>query len=249
MLEVVRAPDFRVPARGLLIDCDGVLVDSDASVRRSWARWASGRGLDAERIVEQAHGRRSGDTVAELVDPGERAGALAMIDQLELDDAASVTAVPGAAELLAGLPPERWAVVTSGTTALAGARLAAAGLPRPAVLVSADDVTEGKPAPDGYLAAAARLGLPAARTVVLEDSPAGLAAGRVAGVGTVIGVGERARDADPALADLVVRDLRGLRWAADTLAVPVAALLVRAPGGPVSSPSPPAAPPGPRADR
>jgi sugar-phosphatase len=105
-------------------------------------------------------------------------------------------------------------VVTSGITALATARLAAAGLPPPPLLVTADDIDNGKPAPDGYLAAARGLRLPPDRTVVLEDSPAGIAAARAAGVGAIIGVGPRAREADVTVA---VEDLRAVRWSAGGL--------------------------------
>ncbi len=97
--------------------------------------------------------------------------------------------------------------MTSGTRPLARARLQAAGLPLPDVMVTADDVSAGKPAPEGYLAAAAALGVPPADCVVLEDAVAGVLAARAAGVGAVIGVGERALATD---ADVVVTDLRAL---------------------------------------
>jgi sugar-phosphatase len=59
-------------------------------------------------------------------------------------------------------------------------RLRAAGIAPPEVFVTAEDVIRGKPAPDGYLAAAARLGVPPAECVVIEDSPPGVAAGKAA---------------------------------------------------------------------
>ena len=205
-----------IPCRGLLFDSDGVLVDSDASVALSWSRWARHRGFDPEHVTGLVHGRRSADTVALLVPEAERAEALARVNRFEVEDAAGVTACPGAAELLRGLPHMAWAVVTSGVRALAEARLTAAGLPKPAVLVTADDVVEGKPAPEGYRRAAALLGLPAGDCLVLEDSVAGAAAGRAAGA-RVLGVSSRALDSD---ADLVVADLRGVRF--DGTAVHVA---------------------------
>ncbi|MFD7712075.1 HAD-IA family hydrolase [Streptomyces sp. NPDC059786] len=198
-----------IPCDGLLFDNDGVLVDSDEGVGLAWSRWARDRGLVPEDVVALVHGRRSADTVALLVpDPGQRAAALAEIDRLEVEAAVTTAALPGARPLVDGLPRDRWAVVTSGVTALARARLAAAGLPAPPVLVTADDVSHGKPAPDGYLAAAAELGFAPQRTVVLEDSAAGARAGAAAGA-TVIGVGERSLTTD---ARIVVRDLRGLVW-------------------------------------
>jgi sugar-phosphatase len=210
-----------VPARGLLFDADGVLVDSDASVERAWTRWAHRWDLDPASVRAMVHGRRSADTVALLVDHADRARALADVDRYEVEDAAAVTACPGAAALLAALPREAWAVVTSGKRELATARLAAAGLPAPKVLVPAEAVPRGKPDPAGYLLGAAGLGLPAADCVVLEDSPAGIAAGVAAGA-AVVGVGERALGTD---VPVVVRDLRGLTWAGAALRIPAEALL------------------------
>lgn len=201
-------PRLVLPCRGLLFDSDGVLVDSDASVVLSWSRWARHHGLDPEHVAGLVHGRRSADTVALLVPEEERARALAMIDSFEVEDAATVTACPGAGRLLAALPDGTWAVVTSAVRPLAEARLTAAGLPRPSVLVTADDVADGKPAPDGYQRAAALLGHPLEDCLVLEDSGAGVAAGRAAGA-RVLGVSSRALDTD---ADLVVADLSGLQF-------------------------------------
>jgi sugar-phosphatase len=210
-----------LPVRGLLFDNDGVLVDSEASVTASWTRWAQVHGLDAAEVLEIVHGRRAADTVALLVPDDRRAAATALIDRFELEDIAGVTAVPGAPELVAQLPEGRWAVVTSGTRTLAGARLSAAGLPRPAVFVTAEDVAAGKPDPEGYAAAAAALGLESAHTLVLEDSPSGVQAGLAAGC-AVLGIGERALGTG---APVVVRDLVGARWTGDGLALPADTVL------------------------
>ena len=218
---VVDAGAVIVPARGLLFDADGVLVDSDESIERAWLRWAHRWDHDPAAVLAGIHGRRSDDTVALLVDHADRARALADIDRYELEDVGTVTACPGAAELLASLPAGRWAVVTSGKRALAGARLTAAGLPLPSVLVPADEVPRGKPDPAGYLAGAAGLGLPAGDCVVLEDSPAGITAGAAAGA-VVVGVSERALASD---VPVVVRDLRGLTWDGAALHLPAEALL------------------------
>jgi sugar-phosphatase len=211
-----------IPAAGLLFDSDGVLVDSDEAVVRAWTRWAGAYGLAPERVTGMAHGRRSADTVAELVEESRRAEALATIDRYEIAEAAAVAPIPGAPALLRSLPPRIWAVVTSGTPDLARARLAAAGLPPPRVLVTAHDVPMGKPAPDGYLAAAAALGADIADAVVLEDSESGVAAGLAAGVGAVVGVGERALATG---ARIVVRDLRDLAWTGSALRIPGACRL------------------------
>lgn len=205
-----------VACNALLFDNDGVLVDSDAGALDAWARWARGRGLDPDDVLPIVHGRRAADTVARLVPPEERAAALAEIDRLELVTAHTTVAMPGARELLTSLPAGRWAVVTSGNQALATARLEAAGLPLPDLLVTADDVTEGKPAPDGYLLAARRLGFDPGEVVVLEDSSAGVRAGLAAGA-EVVGVGEHAGTTE---AGAVVRNLSGITWADGALALP-----------------------------
>jgi mannitol-1-/sugar-/sorbitol-6-phosphatase len=203
-----------VPCAGVLFDCDGVLVDSDASVVAAWTWWAREQSLDPDEVVAMVHGRRSADTVALLIEPAGRTAALEQIDAYEIELAQQVRAVPGAQELAASMPGDRWAVVTSGTTPLAQARLLAAGITLPHVVVTADDVRRGKPEPEGYLTAAARLGVPAERTVVLEDAAAGVQAARSAGVRFVIGVGGRGLEE---VADTVVADLTGIRWASDGL--------------------------------
>jgi sugar-phosphatase len=180
-----------VDVGALLFDSDGVLVDSDASVLHAWATWAHERGLDAKTVIDEVHGRRAEDTVALLVMGPERAEALRRINDLELSAANQVQALPGALALLGGLDGTPWAVVTSATAALASARLRAAGLPAPPVLITADDVEAGKPAPDGYRAAAARLGQPTSTCVVFEDSDAGVLAAHGAEVGVVVGVNLR----------------------------------------------------------
>ncbi len=169
----------------VLFDCDGVLVDSAASVERAWRRWAEERGLDAHAIVAVAHGRRTEDTMRELGLDRDLRAEVELLERYEIADAASVSAYPAAAALLPALPPASWAVVTSGTRALATSRLAAAGLPLPAVLVTADDVAAGKPDPEGYLEAARRLGRPPADCLVLEDAPAGVQAALAAGMRVV----------------------------------------------------------------
>jgi sugar-phosphatase len=198
-----------LPCLGVLLDCDGVLVDSDASVHSAWGRWATEHGLDPATVVAMVYGRRSTDTVAALVDPSAHAAALARVVQLEVEQAHTVPPVPGAVELVTTMGTGTWAVVTSAVRVLAVARLRAAGFPDPGVLVTGDDVHAGKPHPQGYLAGAAGLGLAPADTVVVEDAVAGVRAARAAGVGAVVGVGERALQSD---ADLVVADLRALRW-------------------------------------
>jgi mannitol-1-/sugar-/sorbitol-6-phosphatase len=199
----------------LLCDLDGTLVDSSLVVERSWRVWAGEYGLDAGAVIGISYGRRSEDTIAELLaSSAERARALARIDELELADLEGVVPVPGAADLLACLESRSWAVVTSGNRALMTARIKAARLPTPGVLVTADDVTAGKPDPEGYLLAARRLGVDPADCVVLEDAPAGIEAGKAIGA-RVLAVTVTHPAEALGEADAVVPDLSGVAVRAD----------------------------------
>ena len=169
----------------VLCDLDGVLVDSTAVVIRTWSWWAADRGVDFTHIEAVMHGRPSVEIV-ELVAPELDAPAEARrIEEREVADTDGLTALPGAVELFEHWPPAELAVVTSGTRPLATARLHAVGLRPPPVLVTADRVRRGKPDPEPYLLAASELGVAPADCVVLEDAPAGVAAGRAAGMHVV----------------------------------------------------------------
>lgn len=166
-------------AGALLLDMDGVLVDSTTMVEANWSRWARRRGLGIQDVLEFAHGSPSRDVVARFVPPDEVTAEAAWVEELALEPT-SESALPGA---LAALTQQRLpvAVVTSATGEVARVRLRRAGLPLPPVLVSADDVERGKPDPQPYLRAAEALGIEPARCVGVEDTPAGLAALRAAG--------------------------------------------------------------------
>ncbi len=192
-----------------MFDCDGVLVDSIGSVDRAWRRWAVDYGLDPEAVLAVIHGQPTRDTVPRLVPAAEVGEAIRRIDDYELADVGSVAALPGAAALLASIPPGRWAVVTSASRALFTARFRAAGLAEPAIVVTSDDVTRGKPDPEGYAQAIRRLGVAPERVAIFEDSDGGIAAAIASGAGTVIRVGTGAPGPGQAA---VVADLRSVDW-------------------------------------
>jgi sugar-phosphatase len=189
-----------------LFDIDGTLVDSTPVVERSWRTWAQEFSVDVDELMRVCHGRRTEDTVADFVNPPRRAAAVARLQALELADFDGVTALPGAQQLLDMLPRRRWAAVTSGERPLMTARLEAARLPIPDILICAEDVAAGKPSPEGYLQAAAGLGFDASQCLVIEDAPAGIAAGLAAGA-QVLAV-TTTHDADQvSSADVIVADL------------------------------------------
>ncbi|MEU1762966.1 HAD-IA family hydrolase [Micromonospora sp. NPDC005652] len=197
----------------VLFDMDGTLVNSDAAVERAWMAWAGEFSVDPAAVLAIAHGTSALHTIRQLLpqaDAATVAAAAARQLALQYDDLADVVALRGAEELLGllrrcGLP---WAVVTGADAPLAKARLSAAGIRAP-VLLTVDDVTAGKPDPEGYLLAARQLGVNIARCLVVEDAEAGVAAGRAAGamVAALKGV-----PADLAIQDLgdLARQLPGL---------------------------------------
>jgi sugar-phosphatase len=170
----------RFECRAVLFDLDGVLVDSTGYIEEQWRRWAVSKGLSPTPFLRVCHGRRALETI-ELAAP--ELDAEAEIAAFVPEEAnPRLKSIDGAAELLAILPPASWAVATSGTRATARARLRDATLPTPRVLVCAEDVEHGKPSPDVYLVAAARLGVPPCDCVVVEDAPAGIQAAHAAGM-------------------------------------------------------------------
>ena len=199
-----------ISGAALLFDLDGTLIDSTPVVMRCWRRWCAEYGISAQAFARvHAHGRPAADLVAELLPPDRRDEGLARIVELEVGDLDGVVALPGAHDLLATLPADRWAIVTSCTAPLARARLAHTGITAPA-LVTASDITRGKPDPEPYLLGAKRLGVPPEDCVVVEDAPAGLASARAAGMRTVAVLTTHS-PADLAGADLLAPALTGLR--------------------------------------
>ncbi|MFJ4520017.1 HAD-IA family hydrolase [Streptomyces sp. NPDC088810] len=193
-------------ARALLLDMDGTLVNSDAVVERIWRRWAGRHGLDGDEVMKVVHGRQGHASMAVLLPDRPMEQNLddnARMLAEETADTDGVVQIPGAGAFLAALDGVPHALVTSADVALSTARMNAAGLPLPAVRITAESVGASKPDPEGFLKGAAELGVGPADCVVFEDSGAGIAAGRSAGM-TVVGVGPRAAFHDP---DVVVRDL------------------------------------------
>lgn len=170
-----------------LFDMDGTLLNSIVAAERVWTHWAERHGLDVKAFLPTIHGVRCIDTIRNLnlpvVDPELEAEA---ISQAEIDDVEGVVEVTDAARLLASLPADRWAIVTSAPRALAEARLKAAGLKLPINIVTSEDVTQGKPAPDCFLLAAKRLGVDPKDCLVFEDAPAGIAAAVAAGASVMV---------------------------------------------------------------
>lgn len=199
----------------MLFDLDGVLVDSTEGVELAWRDWASGHGLDADAVIAVVHGRRAADTVAAVAPQLNVHDEVVALSHRESTDARGIHTIAGAKELVTRLPANRWAVVTSGTRAVATFRLGVGGIPVPTILVAADDVSRGKPDPEGYLRAAQLLGVDATQCVVVEDAPAGLKAAQAAGMKS-IGVATTFDASALGDATLVVKSLAELRVTVDS---------------------------------
>jgi sugar-phosphatase len=170
-----------------LFDMDGTLINSIASANRVWTRWAESHGIDPAIVLKHMHGVRVIETVRRLNVPGMDAEReAAAITRAEIEDVNGIVAIPGANAFLRSLPPDRWAIATSAPRTLAVRRLEAAGVQLPRVVVTADDVSNGKPAPDCFLLAAKELGVAARDCLVWEDTLAGVRAAEAAGASVVI---------------------------------------------------------------
>lgn len=163
-----------------LFDLDGVLINSTPAVARVWRQWALEHGFNPEEVVARAHGRPSLTTVREYLPNADHEAENREVERREIEDLEGVVPLPGALDLLAGLPEDRWTIVTSCTRPLAEVRIRAAGLPLPKTMVTSNDIQNGKPNPEPFLKGAAKLGFPAAECVVFEDVPAGVRAGKSA---------------------------------------------------------------------
>ena len=195
----------------VLFEMDGTLIDSTPAVRRAWFAWCVERGLDPS-FLEGAHGQPGRDIVASLVPPEQFKAAFERIQQIEIAEVSDVTILPGAAEALSAIGENRKAIVTSCTRPLAAARITASGLTPPRVIVTADDVTSGKPHPEPFASGAQRLGFDPGRCLVIEDAPAGLRSAHDAGCTTLAVAGTHA--AAELSADLVITSLAELEFSA-----------------------------------
>lgn len=172
---------------GLLFDNDGVIVSSIASVNRCWKRWAKHYNVPNADDFEIEHGTRAIDIMVKLVPGIDVAEGLRLIEDMELEDVADLEVLPGVRALLASLPHDRWAIVSSATWRLLVGRLKAANLPQPDKIVSGDRVVNGKPHPEPYLRGAEMIHAKPADCIVIEDAPSGVGAGKAAGC-RVLGV-------------------------------------------------------------
>ncbi len=199
-----------IECSAILFDLDGVLVNSIESVERQWRKFAQRHKLDPDHVVHTAHGHRTVETVHILVPHLYAIEEAAIVERNEIEDTEGLVAIEGAKELLESLPRDRWAVVTSGTRALATRRLSAAGLPQPPHMVPADEVTRGKPDPEPYLKGAKLVKVNPASCLVFEDAPTGVRAAKAAGM-RVFGIPGTYDAAALSMADGVIRSLREVR--------------------------------------
>jgi sugar-phosphatase len=168
--------------QAILFDLDGTLVDSAIRVQRLWVEWSKKRGIDTEWLLEVMHGRPAAETIRLAAPHLSVQDEFQLLEAEEIADMEGVRPYPSAKELLGQLSSRQWAIVTSGTRRVAEARMRHVGLPKPEVFITVDDVKAGKPAPDGYLLAASRLNLKPSDCIVIEDAPAGIQAGKSAGM-------------------------------------------------------------------
>ena len=172
--------------KGFLFDLDGTLVDSLPVVERSWINWAKRQGINHQQVLAFIHGKQAITSLRHFMPDADAARLqeeFEWLEELESRDTEGVVAMPGAAELIATLQALQlpWGIVTSGSVPVAYARCKAAGLPKPAVFITAEQVQRGKPEPDAYLLGAQKLGLAPGACAVVEDAPAGILAGLTAG--------------------------------------------------------------------
>jgi sugar-phosphatase len=206
-------PTFTCSA--ILFDLDGVLVDSTRSVERQWRIWAAEHNVNLDKLLEVAHGRRTSETIQLIAPHLDSHYDVNRIEGREAADTEGVTVMPGARQLVRSLPDGLWGVVTSGTRLLATARLELAGIPIPGVLVTAEDVANGKPHPEPYQKGAGLLGVKPEDCIVIEDAPAGIQSARTAGA-RVIALASTYPASELSSANAVIESLTDIRLRVDS---------------------------------
>ena len=205
-------PTFSCSA--ILFDLDGVLCDSTEAVDREWREWAARKGVDGDAIMAISHGVRTVEVIRRVAPHLDAEAEAAAIENHEAHDQRGVVVMPGAIELVKSIPDGRWGVVTSGSRLLAANRLRHCGVPVPEVMVTSDDVVNGKPHPEPYLKGAALLGFRSEECLVIEDAPAGIASAKAGGM-TVIGLASTYGAEKLVGADEVVNKLEEIRVSID----------------------------------
>ncbi|MBZ5678786.1 MAG: HAD family hydrolase [Acidobacteriia bacterium] len=198
----------------ILFDLDGVLVDSTRSVDRQWRLWAERKGVDGDKVIAIAHGVRTIEVIRQVAPHLDAEAEVREIESREAEDTDGVEIMPGAVDLVRTIPEGRWGVVTSGTRPLASARLRFGGLSVPRVLVTADDVVNGKPHPEPYLRGAELLAVKPADCLVVEDAPAGIQSARAGGM-KVVGITSTYPESELHTADAVVGKLAQIQIGRD----------------------------------
>ncbi|MEL6442666.1 MAG: HAD-IA family hydrolase [Bacteroidota bacterium] len=192
--------------QAIVFDLDGVLCDSTPIAERHWRRWAEARGVDVAPILAAHHGRPTVETIRQFAPHLDAEVEARAKERDEAGDTDGLRAFDGAARLLTTIPQARWAIATSGRRRTATNRLRHTGLPIPPVLVTADDVQHGKPAPDPYRQAIAGLGFAPADCLVFEDAPAGIASAQAAGA-VAVGIASAGHPEWLAAAETVIERL------------------------------------------
>ncbi|MDH2078586.1 HAD-IA family hydrolase [Pseudomonas atacamensis] len=201
-----------------LFDMDGTVLNSIAAAERIWSAWAVRHGVDVETFLPTIHGARAIDTITRLNLPGlDAEEQAAFITAAEINDVEGIVEIPAAAAFLNALPKNRWAMVTSAPRDLALRRMAAAGIPEPAVMITAEDVKAGKPDPAGYLLAAKKLGVEPADCLIFEDAAVGIQAAEAAGAALMIITTTHQHPIETAHSTLASYDAIGVRVGADGL--------------------------------
>ncbi|KAF9387160.1 hypothetical protein CPB97_002888 [Podila verticillata] len=184
---------YPIRCRGLLFDMDGTLVDTTAIVERNWKLWCIEHNVDFEELISTSHGRPSFEIMKQwapdhLKEHYQSAEYTKILEERVTNDTDGMILIPGATALLKSLPADKWAVVTSAGREMAVTRFQQCGFPKPPILVTASDVSRGKPHPEGYMSAAKQMGVDSMDCVVFEDAPAGIRAGVASGPTAVIGM-------------------------------------------------------------